>query len=74
MPYIKFLSEEGDSDLLFDDPGVEEKRDEEPVFVALSDVVDQAINRESTKTNSIESLCGVVDIDDNNEPVPKNVP
>ena len=66
--------EEGDSDLFFDDPVAEEEREEEPVSVALPDVIDQAINRQSTKNNTIEALCGVVDIDDDNEPAPENVP
>ena len=66
--------EEGDSDSFFDDPVAEEDREEEPVSVALPDVVDRAINGQSTKNNTIEALCGVVDIDDNNEPAPENVP
>ena len=55
-------------------PVAEEEREEEPVSVALPDVVDQAINRQSTKDNTIEALCGVVDIDDDNEPTPEYVP
>ena len=66
--------EECDSDFFFDDPVAEEEREEEPVSVALPDVIDQAINGQSTKNNTIEALRGVVDIDDNNEPAPENVP
>ena len=36
--------EEGDSDFFFDDPVAEEEMEQEPVSVALPDVVDQAIN------------------------------
>ena len=66
--------EEGDSDFFFDDPVAEEEREEEPVSVALPDVVDQAINGQSTENNTIRALRGVVDIDNNNEPAPENVP
>ena len=66
--------EEGDSDFFFDDPVTEEEREQEPVSVALPDVVDQAINGQSTENNTIEALRGVVDIDDDNEPAPENVP
>ena len=51
--------EEGDSDFFFDDPVAEEEREEEPVSVALPDVIDQAINGQSTENNTIEALCGV---------------
>ena len=66
--------EEGDSDFFFDDPVAEEEREEEPDSVALPDVIDQAIKGQSTKSNTIEALCGVVDIDDDNEPSPENAP
>ena len=66
--------EEGDSDFFFDDPVAEEEREEEPGSVVLPDVIDQAINGQSTENNTIKALHGVVDIDDNNEPAPENVP
>ena len=66
--------EEGDRDFFFDDRVAEEEREEEPVSVALPDVVDQAINGLSTINNTIEALHGVVDIGDDNEPAPENVP
>ena len=71
--YCKVV-EEGDIDFFFDDPVVEVEREEEPVSVALHDVINQAINGQSTKNNTIEALHGVVDIDDDNEPAPENVP
>ena len=40
----------------------------------LPEVVDNAINGMSEEANTIKALQGVVDIDDDNEPAPKNVP
>ena len=45
--------EEGDSDFFFDEPVAEEEREQEPVSVALHDVIDQAINGQSTENNTI---------------------
>ena len=52
------VMEEGDSDFFFDDPVAEEEREEEPVSVALPDVVDQAINGQSTENNQLKHSVG----------------
>ena len=67
------VTEEGDPDLFFDDPGtVGGEDDASPI--PLPEAVDDAINRASEEVNTIEALQGVIDIDDDNEPAPKNVP
>ena len=68
------VAEEGDPDWFFDDPGTGHAGEEAPAQVPLPAVVDDSINGQSKDANTIEALCGVIDIDDDNEPAPKNVP
>ena len=65
-------SEEGDTDLLFDDPGDNVESEETPP-VPLPEAVDEVLNGQSVKNNTIETLWDIVDIDDNNNPAPENV-
>ena len=67
------VSEEGDTDLLFDDPG-DNVESEETLLVPLPEAVDEALNGQSVENNTIEALRDIVDIDDDNEPAPENVP
>ena len=67
------VTEEGDRDLFFDDLGTV-GGEEDAAPIPLPEAVDDAINGASEEVNTIEALRGVVDIDDDNEPAPKNVP
>ena len=70
--YFK-VTEEGDPDLFFDDPG-ESQGQREATPDPLPDVVGEVLNGQSEINNTLEALCGVVDIDDDNEPAPENLP
>ena len=67
------VSEEGDTDLLFDNPGDNVESEETPP-VTLPEAVDEALNGQSVENNTIEALRDIVDIDDDNEPALENVP
>ena len=68
------VTKEGDLDQLFDDPGSGHAGEEAPAQVPLPAVVDDSINGQSEEANTIKALHEVIDIDDDNEPAPKNVP
>ena len=68
------VTKEGDPDQFFDNPGTGCAGEEAPAQVPLPAVVDDSINRQSEEANTIEALCGVIDIDDDNVLAPKNVP
>ena len=68
------VTKEGDLDQLFDDPGSGHAGEEAPAQVPLAAVVDDSINGQSEEANTIKALHEVIDIDDDNEPAPKNVP
>ena len=68
------VTEEGDPDLFFDDPGMSVGGEKDAAPIPLPEAVDDAINGTSEEANTIKALRGVVDIDDDNEPAPKNVP
>ena len=70
--YFK-VTEEGDPDLFFDDPG-ESQGQGEAAPDPLPDVVGEVLNGQSEINNTLEALRGVVDIDDDNEPAPENLP
>ena len=70
--YFK-VTEEGDPDQFFDDPG-ESQHDNEAPPVPFPEVVGDALNGQSDEMNTLEALCGVVEIDDDNEPAPENIP
>ena len=70
--YFK-VTEERDLDLFFDDPG-ESQGQGEATPDPLPDVVGEVLNGQSEMNNTLEALCGVVNIDDDNEPAPKNLP
>ena len=67
------MSEGGDTDLLFDNPGDNVESEETPP-VTLPEAVDEALNGQSVENNTIEALRDIVDIDDDNKPAPENVP
>ena len=67
------VMEECDPYLFFDDPGTVGGEDD-AAPIPLPGAVDDAINGASEEVNTIESLRGVIDIDNNNELAPKNVP
>ena len=70
--YFK-VTEEGDPDLFFLDPGEAQGQDEAPPD-PLPDVVGELLNGQSEMSNTLEAFHGIVNIDDNNEPAPENVP
>ena len=70
--YFK-VTEEGDPDLFFDDPG-ESQGQGEATLDPLSDVVGEVLNGQSEMNNTLETLCSIVNIDDNNELAPENIP
>ena len=65
---------EGNPDLFFDDPGTSVGGEEDAAPIPLPEAVDDAINGTSEEVNTIEAIRGVVDIDNDNELDPKNVP
>ena len=36
--------------------------------------MDELLNNQATTEETLEALCGVVDIDDDNDPAPENIP
>ena len=70
--YFK-VTEEGDPDLFFNDPGESQGQDE-AILYPLPDVVGEVLNGQMKMNNTLEALRSIVDIDDNNEPAPENVP
>ena len=68
------VAEEGDPDQVFDNPGTGHAGEEAPAQDPLPAVVDDSINGQSEDVNTIEALRGVIDIDDDNELAPENVP
>ena len=48
--------------------------DEEGAPQALPQVVEDALNGQSNEANTLEALCGVVNIDDDNDPAPEIIP
>ena len=66
--------EEGNPDLFFDDPGTSVVGEEDAAPIPLTEAVDNAINGMSEEANTIKALQGVVDIDDDNELAPENIP
>ena len=70
--YLK-VTEEGSPDYFFDHPNTE-LADEEGAPQALPQVVEDTLNGQSNEANMLEALRGVVDIDDNNNPAPENIP
>ena len=70
--YLK-VTEEGSPDYFFDHANTE-LADEEGAPQALPQVVEDALNGQSNETNMLEALRGVVDIDDDNDPAPENIP
>ena len=72
--YFK-VTEEGDPDLFFDDPG--ESRGQglgEATLDPLPDVVGEVLNGQSEMNNTLEALHSIVDIDDDNKLAPENLP
>ena len=69
------IQAEGDPDFFFNLP-VADNVQEEPQELLLPAVVDDKLMGENHRgqQNLISALTGVLDIDDNNEPVPENVP
>ena len=70
--YLK-ATEEGSPDYFFDHPNTE-LADEDEAPQALPQVVEDALNGQSNKANMLEALNGVVNIDNNNDPAPENIP
>ena len=60
--YFK-VTEEGDQDLFFDDPG-ESQGQGEATLDPLPDIVGEVLNGQSEMNNTLEALCSIVDIDD----------
>ena len=64
---------EGDPDLCFTarvNPQVEQEEEPTP----LPQAVDEHLNNQATTEETLEVLHGVVDIDDDNDPAPENIP
>ena len=68
---------EGDPDFFFDVSMVQEDREEEPVQQqVLPTVVDDKLmgQNHGGQNNLVVALTGLIDVDDDNEPVPENIP
>ena len=67
------IKEEGDPDLFFDIP---QERQEETTDTPLPDAVNNELRGENHGglSDLVVALSGVVDVDDNNQPVPENIP
>ena len=61
-------------DLFFNDLGTSVGGEEDAAPIPLPEAVDDAIKGTSEEANTIKALQRVVDIDDDNELAPKNVP
>ena len=70
--YFK-VTEEESPDYFFDHPNTE-LADEEEAPQALTQVVEDALNCQSNEANTLEALCREVDINDDNNPAPENIP
>ena len=70
--YMK-VTEEGSPDYFFDHPNTE-LADEEEAPQALPQVVEDTLNGQSNEANMLEALRRVVNIDDDNDPAPENIP
>ena len=70
--YVK-VTEERDLDLFFNDPGEAQGQYEAPPD-PLPDVVGEVLNGRSEMNNTLEALCSVIHIDDDNESAPEYVP
>ena len=56
------------------DPGTSVGGEEDASPIPLPEAVDNAVNGTSEEASTIKALLGVVDIDDDNEQAPENVP
>ena len=67
------IQEEGDPDLFFDVP---QERQEETMDTPLPDAVDNELRGENHGglSDLVVALSGVVDVDDDNQPAPENIP
>ena len=65
------IHKEGDPDLFFEEPQPENPNPQQDVHIPLPSVL---FDRDTMNMARIESLQGMVDIDDNNEPAPENIP
>ena len=65
------IHKEGDPDLFFEEPQPENPNPQQDVQIPLPSVL---FDRDTMDMARIESLQGMVDIDDNNEPAPENIP
>ena len=65
------IHKEGDPDLFFEEPQPENPNPQQDVQIPLPSVL---FDRDTMDTARIESLQGMVDIDDDNEPAPENIP
>ena len=65
---------EGDPDLFFDVGPTTDNGEADEAPTPLPTAVDEAINGRSEEVNTIETLQGIVEIDDDNEPAEENVP
>ena len=68
------VMEEGDPDLIFDDLRISVGGEKDAAPILLPEAFDDTINGTSEEANTIEAPKGVVDIDDDNELAPENVP
>ena len=65
------IHKEGGPDLFFEEPQPENPNPQQDVQIPLPSVL---FNRDTMDTARIKSLQGMVDIDDDNEPAPENIP
>ena len=70
--YFK-VTEEGDTDLLFN-AVAEVDQEQVDLQIPLPEVIDEALNGQSTDNNTSEALGGQFDINNDNRPAPENVP
>ena len=68
------VSQEGHPDYFFDAITTTDENTNSQVEALMPEAVSEHINGNSHTTETIQALCDVVDVDDDNKPAPENIP
>ena len=68
------VSQEGHPDYVFDAIATTDEKANSQEEALMPEAVSEHINGNSRTTETIQGLCNVVDVDDDNEPAPENIP
>ena len=68
------MSQEGHPDYVFDDIATTDENANSEEETLIPEVVSEHINGNSRTTETFQALCDEVDVDDDNEPAPENIP